>query len=237
MAAAMPAMAETSSDLEADPLETAYQEWVLAVETMILPDAAWEFPFKAPGPGQLSEQDMKTLLSLRRLVRNGDLEKLAAQVEIIFRAQTELPVSLRFWMAYAQSSLDRKETCLDNLQLLLQEPAGHQHLEPGQIAWVLTALADLNFLVGDRQRAALMYRNMAASRVSQLNLWGQYQMAGMDFLDRNFAEANRRYEVVCEAEKSGTWREHACAMAEIAGRLNSLNLKGEAHGDLAVVSP
>jgi hypothetical protein len=231
------ARAETPQGPVVEEMGAACQVWISSLEATNTNHSVWEFPFGAPRPDQLTAQEMKTVLSLRHLVQNSDTEKLTSQVEIVARIQETIPVQMRFWLAYAQSTLHQKEACQENLELLLQVPEGHQFLEPGQQVWVLTALADHSFLLGDRDRAAVLYGQMAASKREQLNLWGQYQLAGMEFLERNFADANRRYKVVCESEKSATWREHACAMAEIAGRLSSLNLKGEAHGGLAVVSP
>jgi hypothetical protein len=94
-------------------------------------------------------------------------------------------------------------------------------------------MPDLLFLLGDRERATGLYGRLAASAVAQLNLWGQYQLAGMDFLAREFTGSARKYRLVCEAERPGTWREHSCAMAEIAARLGELDLGGGIDGDMA----
>lgn len=231
-----PAGAEIVPEQLSDPLTTAYQDWITALEADGK-DSRWEFPFDAPRPDDLTTPDMKTVLSLRRLVQSRETQNLETLVEIVSRRREEMPVQVRFWLAYAQGTLHRHEDSQANLQILLLAPKGHDHLETGQKAWVLTAFADYSFLLKRRDTAARFYRLLAASSVEQVNLWGQYQLAGMDFIKRNFTDANRRYKVVCESEKSGTWREHACAMAEIAGRLNSFDRKGEANDHVAVVSP
>jgi len=228
--------AETAPEQLSDPLTTAYQVWITALEGDGN-DSRWEFPFDAPRPDDLTTPEMKTVLSLRRLAQSRDSQQLASLVEIVSRRQEEMPVQMRFWLAYAQGTLHRIEESQANLQILLLVPKAPDHLETGQKAWVLTAFADYSFLMKRRETAARLYRLLAASSVEQVNLWGQYQLAGMEFIKRNFTDANRRYKVVCESEKSGTWREHACAMAEIAGRLNSFDRKGEANGHVAVVSP
>ena len=232
----LPTVADTVPDQAADELITAYGDWISALEAGGH-NSQWNFPFKAPKPYALSSKEMKTVLSLRRLAQGREMEQLSSLTEIVARRQEEMPVQMRFWLAYAQGSLHQNEACWANLRLLLLVPQGHVLLETGQLAWVLTAFADYSFLLEKRERAFQLYGLMAVSSVEQVNLWGQYQLAGMEFLKRNFTDANRRYKVVCESEKSGSWREHACAMAAIAGRLNRFDRKGEPHGNVAIVSP
>jgi hypothetical protein len=215
----------------------AYQEWISAVEAASGEESGWAFPFAAPRPIDLTPEEMKTVLSLRRLVRNMESKPLAALVETVARRRDDQPAQLRFWLAFAQRSLGLDAACQSNLRQLLLAPGSWRNLEPGQMVWVLTGFADLCFLRDERETAAALYGQLAASPREQLNLWGQYQLAGLDFLARNFTEASRRYQVVCDSEKSGTWREHACAMGEIAGRLDSLALKGGSHGRIASAAP
>jgi hypothetical protein len=82
-----------------------------------------------------------------------------------------------------------------------------------------------------------LYGRLADSGVEQLNIWGNYQLAGFEFLAREFAESDRRYRLVCDSEKAGTWREHACEMAAIAGQLATLGTEGLGHGIAADVAP
>lgn len=204
-----------------------------ALEGVLGPDSPWVYPYGAPRPADQSDQDMKTTLSLRRLVLNGNQEELGILADQVERRQEAIAVQMRFWLAFAQSELQLNEACWANLRKILDSEEGWESLETGQQVWVLTTTADLLFLLGHRTPAAECYARLAASPVAQLNLWGQYQLAGMDFLGRNFEKAARQYQVVCDAERPGTWREHACAMAEIAGRLGKLEKGGNAHGDLA----
>ncbi|MEN8005382.1 MAG: hypothetical protein ABFS42_00065 [Candidatus Krumholzibacteriota bacterium] len=231
------ASAETVMATDHDSLADAYQDWISALEAAGGSNSRWEFPFEAPRPDNLSAGELETVLSLRRLVRDQDTGPLETLVGNLTGRPLEMPVQMRYWLAYAQSVLNRQEACWDNLRLLLLMQDSADHLEPGQRAWVLTAFADYSFLLGRRLLASRMYGQLAVSTVEQLELWGQYQLAGMDFLERNFNGANRRYKVVCESDKSGTWREHACAMAEMAARLDSLDLEGGSHGHVALVSP
>ena len=190
---------------DVDPFDMAvYASRIEAFESVWGPDSPWEYPYAAPRPAGLNDQEMKTTLVLRRLVLNrnhAELETLAEQVE---RRQDAFPVQMRFWLAFAQSELHLNEACLGNLRKVLGAAEGWDSLETGQQAWVLTATADLLFLLGQRAQAATCYDRLAASPVTQLNLWGQYQLAGMDFLERDFETAARLYQIVCEADRPGT---------------------------------
>lgn len=218
-------------------LTAGFANWAAALEEATGPDSSWEFPFDAPRGADLSGQEMKIVLSLRRLVLNGNLEDLESLANQVERRQGEMPVQMRFWLAYAQGRLLQNQACLSNLQDLLMVQEGWKNLENGQQAWVLTGASDLLFLLGDRELAADCYARLASSPVEQLNLWGQYQLAGMDFLARDFEQASLRYRVVCEADKPGTWRKHACAMAEMAGRLSGLGREGESDEAVASNNP
>jgi hypothetical protein len=229
-----PAVSPCGGAEDGDPFDfAAYGSRVEAFENVGGPDAPWEYPYAAPRPAGLSDQEMKTTLALRRRVLDGshaELETLAEQVE---RRQDAFPLQMRFWLAFAQSELHLNEACLGNLRKILGAAEGWDSLENGQQAWVLTATADLLFLLGQRTQAASCYDLLAASPVTQLNLWGQYQLAGMDFLAREFETAARRYQIVCDADRPGTWREHACGMTELATRLGQLVKGGNVHGELA----
>ena len=231
--------AHASDEAEDDSgtLTVGFDAWVMALEADMGSGSSWEFPFGAPRPADLNSQELKIVLSLRRLVLNGNDEELGSLADQVERRQEEMPVQMLFWLAYAQGRLHQDQACLSNLQLLLMIQEGWKHLDNGQQAWVLTGTPDLLFLLGERELAAGFYTRLAASQVEQLKLWGQYQLAGMDFLVRDFEQATRKYSAVCEADKPGMWQEHACAMAEIAGRLNRLEREGEPHGAVASINP
>jgi hypothetical protein len=224
-------------DGDSNTLISGFDAWAEGMETGTDADSSWEFPFRVPSPADMNSQEFKLLLALRRLAWNGDFEELESLADQVNRRQGEIPGQLRFWLAYAQNTLQQNQACLKNLQILLMDPQGWKILENGQQAWVLTSSADLNFLLGNRELAADLYERLAVSSVEQLNLWGKYQLAGMNFLARDFELASERYSMVCEAGKPGTWREHACSMAEIAGRLYKLGWKGETNGAIATTNP
>lgn len=225
------------SENDSEILTAGFIAWVTALEADIEPGAPWEFPFGAPRPVDMNSQELNIVLSLRRLVLNGGEEELGSLADQVERRQGELPVQMLFWLAYAQGRLHQNQACLSNLQLLLVVQEGWRHLDCGQQAWVLTGTPDLLFLLGERELAAIFYTRLTASPVEQLNLWGQYQLAGMDFLRRDFEQASQKYSAVCEADKPGIWLEHACGMAKIAERLSRLEREWEPHGAMASINP
>ena len=163
-------MAETVPDQEPDQLVVACQGWISALEAGNAA-ARWKFPFDAPRPDDLSSRDLKTVLSLRRLARSRETGELAKLADIVARRQEEMPVQMRFWLAYSQGRLDQNEACCENLRVLLLVDGGPGHLEMGQLAWVLTAIADLSFLLEKRDLAGQLYGQLAESSVEQVSLW------------------------------------------------------------------
>lgn len=218
-------------------LNRSFEEWISALEQDTPATAVWQFPFGTPGPAGLNEQELKIVLSLRRLVMNGNPAEMEPLADQVTRRQGVMPHQMRFWLAYAQGQLGHREACLANLQQLLMTPEGWILLEKGQRAWVLTETADLLFLLDQRPAAADCYARLSVSPVDHLRIWGQFQLAGMAFLARDFAQASERYLDVCQGDKPATWRGHACAMASIADRLNRLPKVGEPRDAIAASGP
>jgi hypothetical protein len=215
----------------------AYERWAAALEQDTPVEAVWQLPFGAPRPADLTAQDLKVVLSLRRLVMNGEkaeMEDLAGQVA---RRRDPLPPQMRFWLAYIQGQLGQTETCLANLEILLTTPDAWRSLENGQRSWVLTQTADLLFLLERRTAAAACYARLAASPLDQLQLWGKYQLAGTAFLNRDFAGAQQLYFEVCNGDRPAHWHGHACAMAALAEQLSRLPKAGDTHGAMAAAAP
>ncbi len=219
------------------PLALSYTAWVSSLEQDTPATAVWQFPFGAPQPSGLSEQELKIVVSLRRLVLNGNPEEMEPLADQVARRQGVMPAQMLFWLAYTQGQLGQQEACLANLRKLLMIPEAWPPLEKGQRAWVLTETADLLFLLDNRTEAAGCYARLSVSPVDHLRLWGQFQLAGMAFLDRDFEQASERYHLVCEGDKPATWRGHACAMATIAERLSRLGKEGEARDDFSASGP
>jgi hypothetical protein len=219
------------------PVTLSFGDWATSLEHDTPATGVWQFPFGAFSPADLSDQELKLVLSLRRLVLNGSPEEMEPLADQVARRQGEMPVQMRFWLAYTQSQLGQQEACLANLRQLLMIPEGWLPLEKGQRAWVLTEISDLFFLLDLRDTAADCYSRLSVSPLDQLRLWGQYQLAGMAFLDRDFPQARDLYHDVCEGDKPATWRGHACAMASIADRLSRLPKEGEPRDPVAPSHP
>jgi hypothetical protein len=220
------------------PSETlvVFRSWISLLEARNLPASSWEYPFAAPRPGELSDTELATVLELRRLARSGNKAHLEAAIDRAVRQNTDPAPQIQFWLACGLHRVGRPEAGLPRLADLLQDPRTPAGLDGGQFVWVMTSLADGQFLFGDRGLARDLYESMAASSVSHLHLWGNYQLAGSDFLDRDFAAADRRYELVCDQENTESWREHACEMAAIASRLAQPGTEGTDHGMAANVA-
>lgn len=210
-----------------------FEDWAVSLEKDTSTPAAWQFPFGAPKPADLSAQELKIVLSLRRLVMNRNRPEMESVAEQVARLQGPMPTQMRFWLAYTQSQMGQQEACLANLQALLATGEAWIPLEKGQRAWVLTQTADLLFLLNQRSVAVDCYTRLSVSPVDQLRFWGQYQLAAIAFLERDFATASKHYHDVCEGEKTAAWRGHACAMASIADRLTRVSKEGELHGAVA----
>lgn len=216
-----------------EPLTEFFANWTSALEQDTPATAVWQFPYGAPRPADLSAPELKIVLSLRRLVLHGNPDDMEALADQVARRQGVMPVQMRFWLAYTQGQLGQQEACLANLKSLLVVPEAWVSLEKGQRVWVLTETADLLFLLDQRNTATECYARLSNSPVDQLRLWGQFQLAGMAFLDRDFARAGELYQDVCEGDKPATWRGHACAMASIADRLSRLPNGGDRHDAVA----
>lgn len=220
-----------------DPLVMGFEAMAQAFEADSNADSVWDFPFGAPESSKLTPKEFQTILALRRTAQGGLASELSSLVDQAERLQGTQPAQMHFWLAFAHSRLDQKAASLRNLRTLLETNGSWQDLDDGQRAWVLTGTPDLIFLDGDRDLAANLYRRLAASPKEQLTIWANYQLAGMDFLERSFAEAGRRYSIVCEAEHSQSWRDHACAMAAISVQLQQLRKDGEPNGHHDHVTP
>lgn len=135
-----------------------------------------------------------------------------------------------FWRAYTLSWLDRRDECLVELRGLLALGTSGRNLNEREQGWVLTATADLLLLAGARDEAEALYARLAESPVASLRLWGRLQSAGLAFLAHRYGDAGVGFRAVCESDGQGTWGAHACAMADIAGKLDKLLSEGERYG-------
>ena len=112
-------------------LAAGFECWAEGLEADSGPDSCWEFPFGTPASADLDPQELKIVLSLRKLVLKGNIEELESLADQVERRQGEIPVQMRFWLAYAQGNLGQKQACLNNIKLLLVGQEDWQHLKKG----------------------------------------------------------------------------------------------------------
>ena len=182
------------------------------------------------GASDLVGREDELILAYRWLLTERDTDSLAHLVQKIEAHPEVLHSRLRFWHTYALSWLGRQDEALVQMRALISTGGLSHDLTENQRAWVLVAIADTYFLMGETPTAQDLYRTLSGSRVLELKLWGKYQLAGLAFIDNNYLRAGNGFEEVCDGTRFGTWQDHACAMVEIARELERIKAEGEPYG-------
>lgn len=173
------------------------------------------------------------VLAMRWLLSRQDGATLAWFVERAAAPELAADVRVSFWRAYSLSWLERRAECLVELRRLLEMGGRERVLGLRERGWVLTAYADLHLLEGDRAEAERRYGQLSHSGLPTVRDWGRLQGAGLAFVGNRYGEAAAGFREICQAEAQGAWAEHACAMADIAARLERLLSEGERYGAAA----
>ena len=182
------------------------------------------------GASELMGRQDELTLAYRWLLAEKDAESLAHLVQKVEAHPAVLEARLQFWHTYALSWLGRQDESLDHLRQLVRTGGLSHDLTESQRAWVLVAIADTYFLLGETPMAQDLYRTLSSSRMLELKLWGKYQLAGLAFIDNNYLGAGKGFTEVCEGTRLGAWQDHACAMVEIARELERIKAEGEPYG-------
>ncbi len=182
------------------------------------------------GASELVGRENELILAYRWLLTERDADSLAHLVQKIESHPDVLASRLQFWHAYALSWLGRQDEALVQMRQLIRTGGLSHDLTEKQRAWVLVAIADTYFLMGEMPTAQDLYRTLSGSRVLELKLWGKYQLAGLAFIDNNYLRAGNGFEEVCAGTRFGTWQDQACAMADIARELERIKAEGEPYG-------
>lgn len=182
------------------------------------------------GASRLAGRQDELVLAYRWLLTARDRTSLTHLAQKIDAHPDVLTPRLRFWHAYALSWLGRPQEALIQLKSLILTGGLSHGLTESQRAWVLTALADSHFLLGDEATARSLYRSLASSRVQVLKTWGKYQLANIDFVNTRYLRAGNGFLDVCEGVRYGSWQDHACAMVDIARELERIKAEGEPYG-------
>lgn len=175
-------------------------------------------------------RDAEIVLAFRWLLNRNDAAGLGWLLNHTAAPEVAADARVAFWRAYALSALDRRPECLAQLNALLALGGNGRVLNERERGWVLTATADLLLLQGSTPAAESLYTRLAGSTVPALRQWGQLQSAGLAFVGHRYTEAGAGYREICQNDKQGLWGPHACAMADIAARLDRLMSEGERYG-------
>jgi tetratricopeptide (TPR) repeat protein len=181
----------------------------------------------------LAGREAEYVLAMRWLLGRRDGTTLSWFVDRARAPELANDLRVAFWRAYALSWLERRDEALAELDRLLAMGGREQVLGARERGWVLTAWTDLTLLGGNHREAERRYRQLAASGMPAVRDWGRLQAAGLALVANRYGEAAAGYREICQAETKGVWTDHACAMAEMAGRLDRLLNEGERYGAAA----
>lgn len=182
------------------------------------------------GNPDLSGRQQEIILAYRWLLAGRDSETLALLLDKVESQPEVMTDQIVFWHAYSQNWLDRKGGSLENLLTLVRSGGLSKDLTEGQRSWVLLAIPDLLFLMGDTDQAATLYNTLKDSSLDLVRTWSVYQLANIDFLASRFDKAANGFDETCEARRLGTWQDQACSMATIAREIARIQTEGEPYG-------
>ncbi len=182
------------------------------------------------GQSAITGQESAFILALRWALVTRDKKTIDLLLQKIDQDGDNLPDRLRFWVAYAHAWRKDRATALANLQVLVRSGGLSRDLAESQRAWVLKAVPDFLFLAGEQQAARELYEVLAGSSLPALASWGGYQVANLDLLEGRYLRASVGFKRICEAQRHGSWQDHACAMADLAAKMERLKSEGEPYG-------
>ena len=215
---AVPAMAAPLADLTATEM-SGYQRWLYSLDQ--------------PGNWPAQPEITDTALALRDAIAAADsarVDGLLAQLSAHTDGLTDVT---RYWYAFALADRQRWAASLEQLRRLLIVESLPRSLGATERAWVLIATADHFFLLDSKRQARDLYSLLSLSDRSGVRLWGEYQLANIDFLYADYRRAAATYEQLCSAPDAGRWQAQACAMAVVARKLNQIKVEGEPYGTAA----
>ena len=189
------------------------------------------------GTSRLEGREEELALAYRYLLAERNTHELELLVSKLARNEDRMGPRLRYWHAFALTSLGRWDRALDQLQRLLAGGGLSHGLGRLQRCWVLTTVPDLLFLLGRGAEARPLYAQLTESELPELQGWAAYQLGNLDFLAMKYDRARLAYVRLCGSEETGAWRERACAMAELAELLAAIKTEGEAYGRAASYRP
>lgn len=212
---AAPAVAAPQADLTAAEM-AGYQRWLYSLDG----NGNWLLRTEISDPA----------LALRNGIAAGDSARVDTLLAQFSRRCAGLTDVERYWYAFALADRQRWAASLEQLRRLLIIEGLPRSLGATERAWVLTAAADHFFLLDAKRQARDLYSLLSISDRPGLRLWGEYQLANIDFLDTDYRRAATTYEQLCDAPEVGRWQAQACAMAEVARQMNRIKVEGGPYG-------
>lgn len=190
------------------------------------------------GVSDLTGREVELTLVYRWLMSQWDVPTMDLLIKKV-EGQEEglLTDRLLFWHAFALTWRQEYARSLDHLRRLVKTGGLSRDLAESQRAWVLGAIPDLFFLLDRPKEAAPMYQALAACTIPSLNSWGTYQSANMAFLNSEYLVASQGFENVCKGKRSGSFQDHACAMATLSIELQRIQSEGKPYGSAAFYNP
>ncbi|MBE0565567.1 MAG: hypothetical protein IH621_06420 [Krumholzibacteria bacterium] len=185
------------------------------------------------GLSSLEGRDGEVVLAYRWLLTSRDARAVDHLIARVAVADTTLDGRVRYWHAYALAWRGRHAESLAHLVRLVGDGGLSHGLSENERSWVLTAIPDLMYLDGDEDGARWLYRLLAGSSLPRLQLWGVYQIAGLDLASAHYGAAAAAYESICAGPRLGSWQDQACALKDVARELERIRAEGESYGTAA----
>lgn len=169
-------------------------------------------------------------LACRYRIAREDTAGITDLVDHLARRPLWRQSSLGYWEAFSLSWLGRWSESLPVLRGLLSGGGRTFGLDESQRAWVLMAVPDQLFLLGESGTAHGLYRALSASTLPEAAIWGGCQAAALDLLAGEFLKAGTAFERLCQRSENTEWRRYACDMARLSDELERLRSEGQPHG-------
>jgi hypothetical protein len=190
------------------------------------------------GAADLAARADEAALAYRWLLVNRDTRAIDLMIGKVAGLDSLTPPRLRYWHARALAWRERRAESLTELRMLVSEAQGMSlGLGEQERAWVLAAMPDLMYLLGDADGARELYRRLAVSTLGRVALWGRYQVAGLDLAAARYREARDGFDAVCSGRRYGIWQDQACALRDLADELERIRTEGEPYGTASFYRP
>lgn len=189
------------------------------------------------GNSEITGHENEFILVLRWLLIHRDSETVDLVLQKIQADNNNLTDRLRFWVAYSLAWRKDRNASLDHLRILINNGGLSRDLTESQRSWVLLAIPDFLFLEGDQGSARLLYEVLSNSKLPELNTWGTYQVANLDFLSGLYLRASEGFKRICDTKRLGSYQDQACEMATVASEIERIKSEGEPYGAGSFYNP